>query len=62
MARFSEKVTATWAGQFEGVDVLDVDVLVAVLVVVEALEEVVVDDDDGGVVPEPLMAMSAHPR
>lgn len=40
---------------------LDVDVLVAVLVVVDALEVVVVDDD-GGVVPEPLMAMSAHPR
>lgn len=56
MARFSEKVTATLAGQLVAVDVLDDVVLVDV--VVEALEVV----DDGGVVPEPLMAMSAQPR
>lgn len=56
MARFSEKVTATLAGQLVAVDVLDVVVLVEV--VVEALEVV----DNGGVVPEPLMAMSAQPR
>jgi hypothetical protein len=42
-----------------GVEVLDVVVLVEMDVVVEALEVV---DDDGGVVPEPLIAMSAHPR
>ena len=56
VARFSEKVTATLAGQLVAVDVLDV--VVPVEVVVDALEVV----DDGGVVPEPLMAMSAQPR
>lgn len=49
----------TLEGQVEGVDVLEVDVLVEVVpVVVDTLEVV----DDGGVVPEPLMAMSAQPR
>ena len=49
----------TLAGQVVAVVVEEVDVLVAE-VVVEALEVVV--DEDGGVVPEPLMAMSAQPR
>jgi hypothetical protein len=56
----TEKVMETLAGQVD-VDVLLDDVVVRVEtdVVVEALEVV---DDDGGVVPEPLMAMSAQPR
>jgi hypothetical protein len=59
VARFSEKVMETLEGHVEGVDVDDVEVLVEVVpVVVDTLEVV----DDGGVVPEPLMAMSAQPR
>ena len=56
----TEKVMETLAGQVD-VDVLLDDVVVRVEtdVVVEALEVV---DDDGGVVPEPLMAISAQPR
>jgi hypothetical protein len=50
----------TLEGHVEGVDVLDVDVLVEVVAVVVDTLEVV--DDEGGVVPEPLMAMSAQPR
>ena len=53
------KVMETLEGHVE-VDVLDDVVRVEMDVVVEALE--VVDDDDGGVVPEPLIAISAHPR
>lgn len=49
----------TLEGQVVAVDVEEVDVLVAEVVVVDALEVV---DDEGGVVPEPLMAMSAQPR
>lgn len=49
----------TLEGQVEGVDVDDVlDVVEALEVVVDTLEVV----DEGGVVPEPLMAISAQPR
>jgi hypothetical protein len=56
----------TLAGQVVGVDVLPDDVVLVLVemdvVVVEALEVLDDDDDDGGVVPEPLIAISAHPR
>jgi len=51
------------AGQVDVAVLLDdVLVLVEVVTVVEAFEVVDDDEDDGGVVPEPLIAISAHPR